>query len=330
MGTGIVKGEEMPEEPLDAEVDLSLGCLVGSPEKFKAGPWRRNPLHRSQASTTGFRELISLADIDYLLADPRTRPPYLRVTQNARKLDNTLITRQDTVARQPVPDVPDPAAIMRHFRNGATIVLDSLQDSIPAVGFMCREIASTLMGDVHAIAFITPPGSQGFAPHLDAKEAIIVQFAGIKKWRIYNRRYPVPLKNAIIPSAQTGDPIMETELKAGDVLYVPWGYPHDATSGDEISAHLSLMVRPPTWSEVLKGTLTETLAEGNLGESPQWSRSDEVAFKADFLSRLEGLRRTIGDPGYRETAARTAWESFMKAGMKDNYPTISELADAYE
>lgn len=230
----------MPEEPLEAGGGVNIGCLVGSLDEFKAGHWRRHPLYRSQASATGFRELISLANIDYLLADPRTRPPYLRVTQNARKLDNALITRQATIARQPVPDVPDTAAIMRHFKNGATITLDSLQDSVPAVGTLCRDIASSLMGDVHAIAFITPPGSQGFASHLDAKEAIIVQFAGTKKWRIYKCRYPVPLKNAIIPAAQVGEPIMEIELRAGDVLYVPWGYPHDATSGDDISAHLSL------------------------------------------------------------------------------------------
>jgi ribosomal protein L16 Arg81 hydroxylase len=320
----------MLEEPLQAGGEVSVGHLVGSLEKFKAGHWRRHPLHQSRASSTGFRELISLADIDYLLADPRTRPPYLRVTQNARKLDNTLITRQATVARQPVPDAPDTAAVMRHFENGATITIDSLQDSIPAVGNLCREIASSLMGDVHAIAFITPPGRQGFTSHLDAKEAIILQFAGTKKWRIYNCQYPVPLKNAIIPAAQVGEPIMEIELKAGDVLYVPWGYPHDATSGDVISAHLSLMIRPPTWSEILMDVLAETLTEESLGESPEWSRTQEAPFKDDFLSRLDTLCQAIGNPEYRNTAAEIAWQSFLKAGMKDSYPTIAELSNAHE
>jgi hypothetical protein len=141
-----------------------LESLVGDLADFKKSYWRARPVHRIGVSSSQFHELVSLADVDRLLADPRTRPPYVRVTLNSRKLESTLFTRRATVARQPVTDVPDAAAIMRLFQKAATIAVDSLQESIPTVGLLCTEIATALVGDVHAIAFITP-GANRVSPH---------------------------------------------------------------------------------------------------------------------------------------------------------------------
>ena len=38
-------------------------------------------------------------------------------------------------------------------------------------------------------SYLTPPGSQGFAPHYDDIEAFVVQLEGRKHWRLYNPRY---------------------------------------------------------------------------------------------------------------------------------------------
>jgi ribosomal protein L16 Arg81 hydroxylase len=119
---------------------------------------------------------------------------------------------------------------------------------------------------------------------------------------------------------------MEVDLKAGDILYVPWGYPHDAVSGPEISAHLSLMIRPPTWAEVVNGSLHAALNEAVLGESPTWSRSDEALFKEEFLSRLDKALRAASDPGFRDKIAQFAWNAYLQTGMKDEYTSLAELA----
>ena len=34
--------------------------------------------------------------------------------------------------------------------------------------------------------YLTPPGSQGFAPHYDDIEAFVLQLEGKKHWRLYN------------------------------------------------------------------------------------------------------------------------------------------------
>ena len=38
-------------------------------------------------------------------------------------------------------------------------------------------------------SYLTPAGSQGFAPHYDDIEAFVVQLEGKKHWRLYNPRY---------------------------------------------------------------------------------------------------------------------------------------------
>lgn len=36
--------------------------------------------------------------------------------------------------------------------------------------------------------YLTPPGTQGFAPHYDDIEAFVIQLEGKKHWRVYNPR----------------------------------------------------------------------------------------------------------------------------------------------
>jgi len=53
-----------------------------------------------------------------------------------------------------------------------------------------QELFGSGMG---ANVYLTPPNSQGFAPHYDDIEAFVLQLEGKKRWRIYRSRYEADL-----------------------------------------------------------------------------------------------------------------------------------------
>jgi ribosomal protein L16 Arg81 hydroxylase len=78
--------------------------------------------------------------------------------------------------------------------------------------------------------------------HRDDADVFVVQTAGSKTWRVHEgvadgRWGPGPV---------SGDPpaeVLHTELSAGEVLYIPRGFAHQAVAGAGLSAHLSVTVR---------------------------------------------------------------------------------------
>lgn len=49
-------------------------------------------------------------------------------------------------------------------------------------------VGAMIIYNVHLYSYLTPPGTQGFAPHYDDIEAFIIQMEGKKHWRLYHPR----------------------------------------------------------------------------------------------------------------------------------------------
>ena len=90
---------------------------------------------------------------------------------------------------------------------------------------------------VGANVYLTPPGSQGFAPHYDDIEAFVLQLEGQKRWRLYDPRTP----DEVLPRVSSqnfeqdelGECILDVVLEPGDLLYFPRGVIHQAVTQDE-------------------------------------------------------------------------------------------------
>jgi lysine-specific demethylase/histidyl-hydroxylase NO66 len=83
--------------------------------------------------------------------------------------------------------------------------------------------------------YLTNPGQVTSAPlHTDKQDVFVLQTQGQKHWRVYA---PPSLKLNSDPFArgkdsdiflrdEVGEPIIDTVLSPGQILYVPGGFPH--------------------------------------------------------------------------------------------------------
>lgn len=134
----------------------------------------------------------------------------------------------------------------------------------------CWKMLSTLQEFfgcfVGANVYLTPPGSQGFAPHYDDIEAFVLQLEGRKRWRLYDPRTP----NEVLPrfssenfdQSELGECILDTVLEPGDLLYFPRGVIHQAVTQDENhSLHITVSTYQKTsWADLFDKMIPQTLA----------------------------------------------------------------------
>lgn len=118
--------------------------------------------------------------------------------------------------------------------------------------------------------YLTPAGTQGFAPHYDDIEAFILQVEGRKRWRLYNNPSGETLprfSSGNFEQEEIGEVILDITLEPGDLLYFPRGVVHQGVApeeGAEHSHHLTISAyQQNDWmsylSKVRKGTLQPPL-----------------------------------------------------------------------
>jgi hypothetical protein len=110
---------------------------------------------------------------------------------------------------------------------------------------------------VQANAYYTPRGSQGLPVHHDTHEVISLQVAGEKRWLVYEPVLELPLKNQRYRSAlgAPGDPLLDVTLRAGDTMYLPRGWLHQALTSDFDSLHITVGVNVRRWIDEARAEL---------------------------------------------------------------------------
>lgn len=195
-----------------------LTALVGDVGRFTLHLWGRRAQCASGASSL---PCFSLADVESLL-DTAIRSPSIRLVQDGRPRPASDWTSRLKLGGLELDDVADARKVTAAFRDGATVVLQGLHRTWPALVAYGRELEHELSHPVQINAYLTPPASRGLARHTDAHDVFVVQTAGAKRWWI--------------------DGLGDTTLRPGDVAYVPAGTAHRAESTDTVSLHLTIGV----------------------------------------------------------------------------------------
>ncbi|MBB2899974.1 ribosomal protein L16 Arg81 hydroxylase [Kineococcus radiotolerans] len=237
-------------------------CFGEAAERIAGEHWNTRPLlvraadRAAEGGRASVHDLLSPADVDELLGPRALRTPFFSLVQDGTPLPRSSYTRRAVAGNQQLADLPDTDRVAAAHAGGATIVLQALHRTWPALQTFCSQLAADLGHQCQVNVYVTPPGAQGFKPHHDTHDVIVLQVDGRKHWTIHPPAVELPLKSQ--PSTQLGpDPVggrppaIDTVLEPGDALYLPRGWLHSARTTEDRSIHLTVGLLATTWADVL-------------------------------------------------------------------------------
>jgi len=217
-------------------------------EDFLAESWERQPLH-VRGDTGRFSGIIDLNDIDRLVAsapDFDGQRGALAVRSHGDDTSEYPLRKRTGTGRRP-------AAVNQAFAEGHTIVINQLARIDPRVSALCASATEQLQHPVGCNSYLTPAHASGFLPHSDFHDTFFLQVVGSKRWSIWRPASSLPIRfdNDIANPQPSEPPFLEIDLVAGDMLYLPRGWIHAGSTGDDISLHMTLGALVTTWYDLL-------------------------------------------------------------------------------
>ena len=197
----------------------------------------------------GFSHLLTLGDLETLvrLGGPRHDPTLLRATKTVGtgSEERSIAGPDGTVSLQ---------ALYGAWADGFTIIANGVQRRWPAIAGLCQRLEAELQCRIGANLYSTPAGAQGFAAHFDTHDVFVLQLEGAKTWRVFSPGHELPLADAEtkVDPRLLGPPLKFATLTAGDVLYIPRGFIHDAVTARTHSVHLTVGVHQARWVDLVK------------------------------------------------------------------------------
>ncbi|XP_050813097.1 ribosomal oxygenase 1 [Gopherus flavomarginatus] len=227
-----------------------------SPQQFFEQSWENKPLLIRRHNPAYYQGLFSTATFDAILRD--------NDVQFGVNLDVTSYVDGTRETHNPVGRAL-PAVVWDFYRNGCSLRMLNPQ-AFSATIWQFLSILQEQFGSMAgANTYLTPAGTQGFAPHYDDIEAFVIQLEGKKHWRVYGPRHDTEVlpqfSSCNFAQEEIGEPILETILEAGDLLYFPRGFIHQGDClPDAHSLHITVSsYQRNSWGDLLEKLLPATL-----------------------------------------------------------------------
>lgn len=212
-------------------------------------------------------------------------------------LDHSGYTKDLGWRPEPFSGTIDVDRVLAEFEAGATIVLQALHHNWGPLAAFSRSLEVALGEPVQANAYFTPRSAQGLAVHHDTHDVFVLQVAGEKHWRVFEPVIELPLQDQRYSKAKHGDPgppVEDCVLRAGDTMYLPRGWMHDALTTESESLHLTIGVKVYTWLDAVEAALEDCREDLGFRRSVPADgepRDDLLSVLAEQLSPVRVARR---------------------------------------
>lgn len=238
-------------------------------DKFRDEFWDRAVAYIPSSSGHVEEARNLLEKISCFLDRTDIRYPSLRLVKDGREIPLEDYTRELRIGPHTSHDWVVNELVFQYYQQGATIVLQMLQNSLPSFGNNVNRMEEYFGANVHVSCFITPPGAQGFTAHYDTYSFFAVQLFGKKQWSLYNSTEQLPIRDdrEYEGSWDPVEPERELTLNVGDVMYVPRGRYHSALTSTEASVHATVGIFSPNWIDATKAAFAKLHAIPQMRQS---------------------------------------------------------------
>jgi len=203
-------------------------------------------------------------------------------------------------------------SIVEQCRRGATLIVIDIQKYDHALGEFTSRLSTELGETARINLYLSQPGRPGYNRHYDTHDVFILQISGSKGWRIFSSPVAFPIwVQKTHPTNAPETPCLECVLRAGDVLYIPRGYWHEAMAEADSSLHLTLGIYVRTGVDFASWLVDE------LREEPIWRQAAPLVFREEsaaadditpdtraYFDRLRHMLSAKLDDEYLATAYR--------------------------
>ncbi|MEV1332378.1 cupin domain-containing protein [Micromonospora costi] len=323
-------GTDRPAVPSETAAAALARCVAVEPAKFAAAHWGQTPL-LSRAdelpNPAGFTDLFSPADADELLSRRGLRTPFLRIAKDGDLVPSGRWTGGGGAGAEITDQVLD-ERVLEQYAGGATLVLQGLHRTWPALIDFARDLGLALGQPLQVNAYLTPPGNQGFATHYDTHDVFVLQVDGRKRWRIHPPVLPDPLErqpwggraDEVAATAQ-GPAALDVVLAPGDALYLPRGWLHSAQAQESSSLHLTVGIRALTRYALVEELTALAAEDRRLRASLPFGTdvADPDAVEPELTETVEALRDWLLRVDPSTVAARLrqrAWPAARPAPIR--------------
>ena len=301
--------------------DLSMRWLLApiEPHEFFSNYWEKQPLLIQRGATNYYESVLTLKDVDGILANSSIRPPEVNLVKNGKSIPVSVLHKNELITQPVMHD-----ALLEQYREGVTVILNFLHERWAPLASLGATIARELSAALQANVYVSPKNAKGFARHYDDHDVFVLQIAGQKGWKIDNE------PTIYLPKHRDNAPVRKKRscrkflLGQGDCVYIPRGWAHEAASKDIASIHITLGVKSLTWADVLRRAVETACTEDALRESLPPGFATRQATRADAEQKLaERLQRFVAslDP------AHLVNEAALIARRAEETSTIGRLSD---